>query len=130
MATPFTPGAFVAVVSTNFDRRIDGKRQIHKVFKNGNFTLLYPDGSPSAQQYRPNHDGTTAHRTGERSYREHLEPWTQAIVEEIAERNAKHRRAARRDAIIKALGGADLPYHALHQIETALKFAGLLQDQG
>lgn len=128
--TAFTAGAYVAIVSTHWNRRIVGKRQIHKVYKNGNFTLLGHDGLPSSQQWSPSHDGTWAHRTGRTSIRdsEHAEPWTDAILVEIAERKVRARRDARRAAIVQALSpsNADVPEHALHQIETALKFAGLL----
>jgi hypothetical protein len=126
--TGFVAGGFVAIISTHFERRIVGKRQIHKVYKNGNFVLLDHEGKPQTQQWSQNHDGTIAHKTGDRGFRhsEHATPWTDDIVKEIAERKARNRRDHRRHLIVEALKGryVDIPEHALHQIETALKFAG------
>lgn len=121
--TAFTEGSFVAIVSTHWNRRIEGKRTIHKVHKNGNFTLLDREGKPSAQQYRPNYDGKWAHRTGQQNFMrsEHLEPWTPAIEDEIRQRQDRRRRDLRRDVIIKALTNADVDAEALTTIEGLLK---------
>lgn len=129
---PFQPGVKVAVVAHHWERRVDSKREVHKVHKNGNFTLIGHDGKPDQQQYTANFDGTTAYQTGAHGFRHnsHLELWTPAIEEEILERKARVRRDRRRSAIANVLAArnTDIPEHALHQIETALKFAGYLLE--
>ena len=69
-------GMKVAVFSTGGfgPVRAPAVDQVAKVYKNGNFTLI----SDPKQQWRPDHNGTHAHRTGDGwgRYRNHVEEWT------------------------------------------------------
>ena len=123
-ASQFTEGSFVAIVNTHWNRRIAGKRQVVKVHANGNFTITGHDGKPSPQQYRPSLDGKYARAAGKQSgFRtsEHLEPWTPAIEQEIAERKEAARNVARQNAIIERLKtGAGLSDETLTTLEQTL----------
>lgn len=99
------PGDSVALVNHHWDRRIAGKRTVAKVHKTGNFTLLDREGKPSAQQWRPNHDGSQAEHAGTRRWRnpEHLEPWSQEIEAELRAEVLARKLDHRRNAIVEHL---------------------------
>ena len=132
-ASQFKEGGHVAIVNTHWQRRIAGKRAIAKVHANGNFTIMGHDGKPAPQQYRPDHSGKYARVAGKtHGFRtsEHLEPWTSAIEQEIADRKASAKRIARKEAIITALknGSDDLSEETLATLEQALGLAAPAPD--
>lgn len=133
----FKAGGHVAIVSHHWDRRIVGKRKIAKVHANGNFTIEDRNCVAQPQQYRPDSDGTTARPAGEARYvsrSEHLEPWTDAIEDEIKQRRIYRALEQRRDALIeklKAQRGTDLALnHAwLDAAEQALGLAAPIEPE-
>lgn len=123
----FTLGAFVAVVSHHWDRRIVAKRAIAKVYATGNFVLASRnEGGPAeTQQWRPDRSGTSARHAGPPTgYRasEHLEIWTPDIDAEIAERRSQRDRMDRGRAVLAKLQTERdrLDEHTLRALEAAL----------
>jgi len=103
--SPFVVGAEVALVSVNFDRRIE-RRVVGKVHRNGRFFLGAGDGIGTAM-WTPDRNGRTASRSGEQRgyiHREHIELWTEEHDREVAEQ-AEHatrrRRVARLEEVLR-----------------------------
>jgi Txe/YoeB family toxin of Txe-Axe toxin-antitoxin module len=110
--SPFKVDSYVAVVNTHWSRRIDGKRRIAKVYKNGNIILYNHDGSVGTHQYNQSShsDGSYyAHEVGNQYSRTHLEPWSEKIEQEIATRKEERRTQKRIDAIIERLKDGEKP---------------------
>lgn len=90
-ASLFHAGDYVAVISHHWERRVVAKKQIDRVYTNGNFILKETRAEGyKPQQWRPRWDGKTAEMAGERHgyHNDHLEPWSPAIEAEIAGRRA------------------------------------------
>lgn len=132
MTSPFHPGGYVAIINTHWTRRIESKRRILKVHKNGNFTLAYPEQNDEgrarleSQQWRPGAMGH-AHRTGERSYgSSHAEPWTTAHDAERRYVRQQHDLRARLGKVAKRIdelahaGRAELTVDFIADLEAAM----------
>jgi len=78
----FSTGDKVALINTVGHHDMIRARQVDKVHKNGNFTLVGGDG----QQWRPDHGGDRAFPTGNDYPREHVVPWTAEVDQRIAAR--------------------------------------------
>lgn len=125
----FTEGAYVALINHHWDRRILGKRRIEKVYKNGNFILeraagqVQPEGFKPTQ-WRPNHDHSSAHKTGDSRFhsREHVEPWDAGIETELAANLIRRDVEARAKAVVEKIEAArnSLTQNQLAALEVAL----------
>jgi hypothetical protein len=98
----YTVGQTVAVINSGgLRRRHIHKRTVVKVYKNGNFIL----NDNAHQQWRP-----SGRKTGDVSFREHVEPWTEAIDAEIAHNQRQiavnQKVVALRDAIVNCRTGS------------------------